>query len=94
MFEYGPLIKIGANKIEAIAAHCLELTLAEKAYCRARHLPDPHPSTDIQCDIIPALNHTYTRYGISTGLQETRQIVRRIQIAAARQAGTRLGHAR
>jgi hypothetical protein len=74
-----------AAEIDLIAAHCFELSLAERAFAKAAGHPDPHPVADRREDIA-TVNAAYKLYGLSSGMQETKQLVRTIETAAAKQA--------
>lgn len=81
------------GRIEALATHVFEQVLAEKAFARHLALPDPYPRFD-RSEILSALNDSYKEHGISTGMQQTRQLAREIEAAAARQAEPFAGQSR
>ncbi|QOJ14160.1 MAG: hypothetical protein HRU75_05725 [Planctomycetia bacterium] len=81
------------GRIEVIATHVFEQVLAEKTFARHLALPDPYPRFD-RSEILSALNDSYKEYGISTGMQQTRQLARDIEAAAARQAEPFTGKSR
>jgi hypothetical protein len=63
----------------------LERVLAEKAFAAAAGLPDRHADDD-RDGLIEDLHADYRRYGISQGLNQTRELVRRFESVAAAQA--------
>jgi hypothetical protein len=69
------------------------MTLAKKAFAAAAGLPDPHPDDDRRESII-MLNEDYRRFGISTGLEQTRRLVSGFEAEAARQASVDRGRTR
>jgi hypothetical protein len=75
-----------ASHFEAPVLHTLlcEQVLAEQAFAAAAGLPSPHTLWDRRESIL-ALNSDYCRFGISSGLQQTYQLVRRFEQAAVDQ---------
>ena len=71
----------------------LEMTLAEKAFAASAGIPDPHPEDD-RLVAIAMLNEDYCRFGISTGLQQTRQLVTAFERQASLQASSAKGRSR
>jgi len=71
--------------LEIIPAHLFERVLANKAFAQAIGQPDPHPD-DNRLDLILGLHEAYVRYGISSGLQQSRQLIRQLETEAANQA--------
>jgi len=72
-------------ELEVVPAHLLERILASKAFAAALGQADPFPDDD-RLVLILTLNDTYCRYGISSGLQQSRQLVRRLEADAMAQA--------
>lgn len=62
-----------------------QVILAEKAYARVMERPEPHAETSRQ-ELYSNLNTDYKRYGISSGMQSTRVLLRQIEQAAEEQA--------
>lgn len=72
---------------DALTVHAIEQRVAEKAFAKRLGLPDPYPTYFFnRYDMIAALNDGYKPYGISTGIHQTRQLVRDIEAAAILQA--------
>lgn len=82
--------RIPADLLEILATVHLEHVLARRAFAASCGSPDPHPETDRR-ELIRLLNDDYRRYGISFGLEHTRQFVRDIETAAEGQAREQLG---
>jgi hypothetical protein len=93
VFTFDRLTDAHADSIDAVATHGLELVLAERSYARAAGLSDPHPG-DNRSETISMLNDAYKEYGLSTGMQQTRQLVREFEAQAARQAENLRGRPR
>lgn len=73
----------------------LEHDLAAKAFAKAAGLPDPDPDPLVsRREAMRMLNEDYRRYGISSGLQQTKELVRAFEAAAARQGKAALGTSR
>lgn len=71
-----------------------EIELAETAYAKALgQTPDPGNLADRE-ERLDLLNVDYKRYGLSTGLQQTRQMIRRVEAAARKQAEAHIGKGR
>jgi hypothetical protein len=73
-------------------AHCdamstlwIELRVAEKAFAKSAGLPDPDPDTP-RTALVQDLDKAYVEYGLSTGMAQTRELVRGFEAAAAEQA--------
>lgn len=73
-------------------AIAVETTLAEKAFVRA--IPAPDLNEESREELIEMLNVDYCEWGLSSGLNQTRELVRTFEIAAAAQARTPRGRAR
>ena len=69
----------------------VEQTLAQKAFAQAAGQPDPGED---RLDLIRMLNDEYRRLKLSTGIHQTRQLVRDFEKAAAAQAKEYLGQSR
>ncbi|NUQ12169.1 MAG: hypothetical protein HUU26_07585 [Gemmatimonadaceae bacterium] len=93
VFTFDRLTDARADSIDAVATHGLELVLAERSYARAAGLSDPHPG-DNRTETISLLNDAYKEYGLSTGMQQTRQLVRDFEAQAIRQAEKVRGRSR
>lgn len=79
------LDRLHADEIDAVATHRWELRLAEKAFAEVLGLPNPLPRDDRR-GVVQMLNEAYKQYGISSGMHQTRQLVRDIEAAAVEQA--------
>ena|ERR1700722_8759986 len=78
-------------RFDVFATMSVERVLAKKAFAKAAGLPDPFPddgsmSTYTRQEAVWMLNSDYQRYGISTGLHQTRELVKDFEKAAADQA--------
>lgn len=93
LFSHRNLGDIRASSIDALATHCWEQYLAEKAFASELKAPDPHPN-ERRSDIIALLDGAYRAYGISAGFHETRQAAARIEAASHAQAKTYRSRAR
>jgi hypothetical protein len=60
-----------------------EQILAARAFADAAGLPDPFQFSGKRGELISFLNDDYRRYGISTGTQMTKQLVRAFESTAA-----------
>lgn len=79
----------GADEILALEAYDVERRVAEDEFARARGRPAP---SDFSLKHwTNCLNECYTTLGLSSGMQQTRQMVRRFVEAARRQAGRERG---
>lgn len=78
--------------IDAIVTHRWELRLAEKAFAEVLGLPNPLPNDDRR--IVEMLNRGYKLFGVSSGIQQTWQLVRDFESAAAEQARGIAGRSR
>jgi len=93
LFRHKALMTQSADAINALATHCWEQFLAEKAFASALSLTDPHPNAPRE-EIIDALDDGYRAYGLSGGMHETRQLARDIESAATKLAQERGGKPR
>ncbi len=93
VFTFDRLTDARADSIDAVATHGLELALAESAFARAAGVSDPHDQ-HWQKEYRSLLNDAYKEYGLSTGMQQTRQLVRDFEEQAARQAENLRGPSR
>jgi hypothetical protein len=82
--DFGPQHFDKLKGCDTFATHSWELMAARKAFAAAAGLPDPHPGVD-RGQIISTLNDAYKEYGLSTGLEMTRQLVRDLESAVANQ---------
>jgi hypothetical protein len=73
------------SDLNVVATIRIEIELAETAFAKALGLPEPRPH-ESQAGRVSRLNEDYKRYGISTGIQATRQLAREIETAAVEQA--------
>lgn len=90
---FSRLMDARADDIDAIGTHCMELALAESAFARAAGISDPHHQ-HWQKEYRSLLNDAYKEYGLSTGMQQTRQLVRDFEAQAIRQAEKVRGRSR
>jgi hypothetical protein len=70
-----------------------ELVIAERAFDAACGHPDRFPEYGV-AEQMHSLNQEYKRWGVSTGWQMTRQLVRDLQKSAQEQAKQYLGQSR
>jgi len=77
--------KAHLSDLEVIPTLAIEMSLAEKTFCRAMSQPDPCPG-DTRAMLVQMLNEDYCRLEISSGLHQTRQLARAIESAAVKQA--------
>lgn len=82
-----------ASDLGILATLVWEQTLAQKAFAAAGGQPDPFPDNDRR-ELILAINADYLQYGLSGGLQQTYQLVRAFEKAAASQVRHTAGRAR
>jgi hypothetical protein len=87
LFTPEGLVSGRVGDIVLLSAMYSEHQLAETAFAAALGLQDPHSQFDRR-DLILCLNSDYLKYGISTGLQQTYQLVRDFERAAVAQAQT------
>ncbi len=85
MFTRDALGEAHAGNFDAVNTIRCELILAEKAWAAALGRPDPQPDCH-RLEEIAMLNDDYVRYGLSTGIWKTRQLVRDFEKAVAAQA--------
>jgi hypothetical protein len=74
-----------ARDLNAFNTILCELGLAKKAWAKALGKPEPEPNED-RLEEIDMLNDDYVRYGLSTGIAKTRELVRTFEKAVAEQA--------
>lgn len=79
--------------IDVIAIADVEVALAAKVFAATLKLPDPRPHDDPR-DLVDILNTSYREWGLSSGMQQTKQLVREFQEAAVRQAKALRGKSR
>jgi hypothetical protein len=79
--------------IDALAAYSLEYTLAAKAFARACGARDPYPTAH-RDDALALLNDAYVRFGLSAGMAQTTELIRRLEESAALQATNARGFGR
>jgi hypothetical protein len=91
LFTRETLMKSGC--LDAFATYCFEYTLAANAFAKALGQPDPYPRSD-RAGFISALNDAYKEYGLSTGMQQTRLLIRNLETAAIKQAQKSRGASR
>lgn len=68
----------------AADAHCTEVVLCERAYARATGEYGSARSVSRE-ELMEGLDEVYQEYGISRGMHETAELVRRLEAEAARQ---------
>jgi hypothetical protein len=73
------------NELSVFAMSKTEVEFAETAFAKALGLPEPHPE-ESQAVRISWLNLDYKRYGISTGIHTTKQLLREVEKTAVDQA--------
>lgn len=93
LFRPPVLDRLRAWEIDAIVTHRWELRLAEKAFAEVLGLPNPLPNDDRR-SIVEMLNRGYKLFGVSSGIQQTWQLVRDFESAAAEQARGIAGRSR
>jgi hypothetical protein len=79
------LSRLLATDLDVVAAHAFEIRVAERAFAIAAGLPDPFPTRSRESDV-DALDEAYRVYGLSSGVQATRHLVREIEASARAQA--------
>jgi hypothetical protein len=84
-FAEDGLFTAHATYFLAISTVLCEQGLAKKAWAAALGQPDPEPNED-RLEQITMLNDDYVRYGLSTGIAKTREMVREFEKAVAKQA--------
>lgn len=73
----------------------IEMKIAEKAFARGLGRADPYPRPEDQRDVLAEeLNWAYCEFGLSTGMQATRELLRQVEAAAEAQADRIRGNAR
>lgn len=85
IFTEDGLFAARASSFLAISTILCELGLAKKAWASVLRKPDPQPNEN-RLEQITMLNDDYVRYGLSTGIAKTRQLVRDFEKAVAEQA--------
>jgi len=76
--------ELSSTTLDIVATMALEQSLAAKAFAKAAGLPDPDPEPLVnRRETVEMLNEDYRRYGISSGIQQTRELVRSFEAAAA-----------
>ena len=86
----GPFVMSTASNSDVLATHSIERLLAEKAFARAAGFTEPFPG-ESRAALVDDLDEAYRGYGISSGIQATRELVRKFEAAAAAQAELLLG---
>jgi hypothetical protein len=76
------------SDLQIFATLSVERVLAKRAFAAAAGLPDPHPLGSSSAmftrqEGVWMLNDDYKRYGLTAGLHQTREMVRRFEAAAA-----------
>ncbi len=83
------------NSVLVTATMAVEQELAFKAFARAAGLPDPDPNlVTSPSELMRMLDQDYRRQGISMGYQQTKQMVREFEKAAAAQGRASRGASR
>lgn len=93
LFRPPVLDQLGATGIDALATHRWELRLAEKAFAEVLGLPNPLEGDDRR-SVVEMLNRAFKLFGVSSGIQQTWQLVRDFESAAAEQAREIAGRSR
>ena len=87
--------RLSSLTLDIVGTMALEQALAEKAFAKAAGLPDPDPDPLVsRREAMRMLNEDYRRYGISSGPQQTRELVRSFEAAAANQGKAARGTSR
>jgi hypothetical protein len=87
---FSPAMGGPIDDVYILAVLSAELLLAEKAYAKAAGLPDPWPDWPRK-GVVDSLDEDYRRYGLSTGLKQTHELVRNFERQVAKQAEGRHG---
>lgn len=85
MFVPGKFFQWHLDDVGIISTLDVEMVLAETAFAKRAKLPNPHPEV-ARSEAIAWLNDGYKECGLSSGLQQTKLLVREIESAAIRQA--------
>jgi len=85
LFDHETGHQYSFDYIEPVGTQGAELALAERAFAASLGLPDPHPD-DTRQELLHMLNADYVRWGISSGLQQTRLFVSELEASAVGQA--------
>lgn len=87
--------ELNSATLDIVATMFIEQKLAAKAFAKAAGLPDPDPEPLVnRRERLRMLDEDYRRYGISSGPQHTRELVRTFEAAAAKQGQSARGHSR
>ncbi len=92
IFDQSSAFRIPAGSLEILATVHLENVVARRAFAAECNLADPFPSEDRR-ELIRLLDAEYQRYGISSGIHQTRQLLRELEAAARKQGREQLGPA-
>lgn len=78
---------------EGLNIYALELRVAEDFFATALGLPSPESSLSLSDDesLVECFNDAYVKYGISSGMEKTKQILRDFEAAVKKQAEQHLG---
>jgi hypothetical protein len=90
IFDQASKFRIPAGSLEILATIHLENIVARRAFAAECNLADPSPTEDRR-ELIRLLDADYRRYGISSGIQQTRQLLRELESAARKQGREQLG---
>ncbi len=93
LFTSQELGDIRASYLNAFNTVAGELDIAERVWAQTLGLPKPTPRFSRE-DEIRMTNDDYVRYGISTGLVMTRQLIGDLEKAVAEKARQAVGRAR
>ncbi|HEY4311057.1 MAG TPA: hypothetical protein VGN12_16520 [Pirellulales bacterium] len=95
VFRRERLLTERASEVDVCSIFMLEECLAQRAYAAAIGQQPPHfPALADHREMIEMLDDAYREYGLSGGLEETKQFVRGIEIAAVAQAKKAIGKSR
>lgn len=87
--------ELNSATLDIVATMFIEQKLAAKAFAKAAGLPDPDPEPLVnRREALRMLDEDYRRYRISSGPQQTRELVRAFEAAAAKQGKAARGHSR
>jgi hypothetical protein len=90
IFDRSSAFHISAELLEILATVHLENVVARRAFAAECNLADPFPNEN-RCELIRLLDADYRRYGISSGIQQTRQFLRELESVARKQGRKQLG---
>ncbi|HEV3304494.1 MAG TPA: hypothetical protein VG055_32890 [Planctomycetaceae bacterium] len=90
IFDQNSKFRIPAGSLEILATVHLENVVARRAFAAECNLADLFPNEDRR-ELIHLLDAEYRRYGISSGIHQTRQLLRELEAAARKQGREQSG---